>query len=803
MTSLCCFCRFVFPATPDLPRARARVALWLVLGLMMLAWSGHPHAAQAQGFDPQGRPISAVEIEGLRQVPQTLVRNQIRMAPGQGYDRQTVEQDIVRITHLGRFASVQARVDPQPDGSIVLSYVVEEHPLLSDVLIVGNKAISDQQLAGMTLLRSGDPIDPFLIDRAKTKIRQAYEDEGYFLTEVEIDPQQLEENGILLFKVREGPKLRIRDFRFTGNETFADNQLRAQVRSRTYFWLIRDGALSRQRLDADVARIRQFYIDRGYLDVQVGRRIELSPDHRNAIVVFMVDEGRRYIVTDIVLEGNDVFSDADVLGAMALRIGGVFSQRDARRSVEAIQNDLYGKLGYLDTQVIIERRFHESLARVAVIVRIEEGEPSLVGNVSVRGNEHTKDKVILRQIRGMTPGRRFDREGIATTERRLSESAWFETAKVTLVGEPGQTYRDVLIEVKEKQTGSVNFGAAVSSDAGLLGAIDVTQRNFDIADWPESFEELVSGRAFRGAGQYFALNLTPGVDRQRYSITFREPYLLESDIAFEGSAFFFTSDRQDFDEARFGGVVGLGKRFGDVWSAFVRARFEAINIDVTDDQAPVDVFDVEGNSYLSSLGVTLSRNTTDSRVFPTRGNVLEMSLTRTGAFGGDYQFTTVGASFRQFWTIDEDFLGRRSVLSLRVETSYIIEDGQAPVFERLYAGGHRTFRGFSFRGIGPVGFTRQGAQTDQQVGGDWMFLLGLEYSFPLIERTLRGVIFTDTGTVQADFGMEQYRVSIGAGLRLSLPFFGQTPLALDFAFPLVKEETDDTRIISFSMALPF
>ncbi|NJL30668.1 MAG: BamA/TamA family outer membrane protein [Phycisphaerales bacterium] len=176
--------------------------------------------------------------------------------------------------------------------------------------------------------------------------------------------------------------------------------------------------------------------------------------------------------------------------------------------------------------------------------------------------------------------------------------------------------------------------------------------------------------------------------------------------------------------------------------------------------------------------------------------------------GGEFEYTVVALSWRKFWTVDEDFFGYKTVVTLRHEMGYIFEDAQeVPLFERLYAGG-RSFRGFSYRGIGPLGFlpsppAAAGTLSDDHVGGTWLFLMGLEYNFPIYQDTLRGVVFTDTGTVSDEAGFGEYRVAIGAGIRLKVPFLGQAPFALDFAVPLVKEDGDDARIFSFDISLPF
>ncbi len=772
-----------------------RVALLVLLLLPAPAW--------AQAVDLSNRPITDVRVEGLKLVPEQLVWNQVRVTKGSPYEASRVEQDIVRLTHLGRFDSVTAKVEPQQDGSVAIVYVVVEQTLLADVQVVGNKKLTDQELLGYVLLRAGDAIDRFLIDQGKQKIKDAYEDKGYFLAEVEVDEELLKESSILIFRIREGPQPRIRALTFEGNTVFQADELKSQLRSKTYFLIFSKGELSREQLDEDAARVREYYRERGYLDAQVGRRIDLSPNQKDAVVVFFIEEGRQYTVSQISVAGNGLFPRDQILAAMTLKAGDVFSMDRMRKSQEALA-DMYGKLGLLRARVTVERIFHESEPRVDVSVSIEEGLAYTAGKVTVRGNQTTQERVVLRQLRGVEPGRRFDAPSLRKSEQRLNESALFSEAKIEVLGQDDQEVRDVLVEVKEKNTGSLSFGAGVSSDSGLIGAVDVAQRNFDLTDFPESAGEFFTGKAFRGAGQFFGLTIQPGNEFSSYSTTWREPYLFESRYFFESTLFYFDREREDWDERRFGGRLGIGQRFGDVWSGSFVSTFENIDVADIDPDAAVDVFEVAGQSVLTTFGPRLVRSTTDSRIFPTQGSVFEVGLTRAGVFGGDYQFTRARAEFSKFWTLDEDFLGRRTVLRLRSEIGYIFEDDEAPLFERFYAGGHRSFRGFEFRGVGPRGI-RNDTMTlgDDPVGGNFLFLLGFEYNMPVWQDIVRWVFFVDSGTVDPDFSFDEYRVAVGAGLRLNIPFLGQAPFALDFAFPILSQDGDEEQVFSFDIALPF
>jgi outer membrane protein insertion porin family len=211
-----------------------------------------------------------------------------------------------------------------------------------------------------------------------------------------------------------------------------------------------------------------------------------------------------------------------------------------------------------------------------------------------------------------------------------------------------------------------------------------------------------------------------------------------------------------------------------------------------------------GPDNLTSVGITLTRSTLGSLTRPTSGTRLELSLERVGLLGGDFNFFRSQAEYSVFLTLDEDFLGRKSVFKLVARSSYIFgEDGHVPTYERFYMGG-RSFRGFDFRTVSPKGIRADTLeQGDDPVGGEWLLFLGGQYEFPIFEEVVTGVAFVDSGTVTREVGLEDYRVSVGVGVRLYIPQLGPIPIAFDFGFPLVKRDGDEEQLLSFSAELPF
>ncbi|MDP6381218.1 MAG: BamA/TamA family outer membrane protein, partial [Phycisphaerae bacterium] len=457
------------------------------------------------------------------------------------------------------------------------------------------------------------------------------------------------------------------------------------------------------------------------------------------------------------------------------------------------------EVGFIDATFDPQIDFAARPATLDITFRITEGKLVRIGKIRVIGNSITRGKVIRRELE-FFPEQELNVKAIRDSERRLRNTGLFEQSqggvRITSVPTADPQVRDIIVEVKETETGRIFFGAGVSSDLGVLGNLGYTEQNFDIHDRPENSREFWRGEAFKGAGQTFSINLQPGTELQRYSISFVEPYIFDRDVSLHLSAYYTSWDRIIYDEVRGGTTVGLGKRLSKYWRGFATLRLEAIRIEDIDIIAPKDVTDVKGSSGLTSITLRMTRDKTDNRFDPSTGTFIAASLEQTGVLGGDYTFTKLSLDGRRYWTVLQDAFDRKSVLAARGHIGYIA--GDAPIFERFYAGGHGSIRGFDYRGAGPH-------KVGEPVGGDFLLLLGGEYSFPIYGNNLRGVFFLDTGTVESTGSLNDYRATAGFGLRFQLPIPGQMNVPFDFAFafPIAKGPDDETQVFSFTIGRSF
>ena len=760
------------------------------------------------------RPIADVSIEGLKRVNERLIRNNLRTAAGQPFDAQGLRDDVATLYRLGQFETVNAEAELLPDGSVKVTYVVTEQALIRDIQTVGNSLVSDQELRKQIPLYAGGPRDDFLVEQSLIRIKGLYHEKGYYLVEVTVDETRLHDTGLLIFKIVEGPRVRIKEIEFIGNNSFPANELGSKIKTKPAFPLFRKGELDTDQLIDDTATINSFYRDRGYVDVRVDHRVLLSPNSKEAKVVFIINEGRVYRLRSLQIDGTGtspdsplkVFSDEQVIALSRLRPGSVVTKPEIDATQQTIRY-AYLEMGYLDVRVETRTIRISDAAEIDLFVQIYEGDTFQAGLVLIQGNFITKDKVIRRLVR-VLPGRPINGASLESAKVRIQNTQLFNDVRIT-VQQPSEDepeVRDVIVEIKEKNTGSFNFGVGFGSDSGIFGEFSMKQQNFDIAAFPMSIEQLISGRAWRGAGQAFDLTIAPGNEVQLYSLSITEPHLFESDVSARAGFFYRRRVYFQYDEDRLNTSFTLGRRLGDIWTGSISTSLQRVELTNLDSSTPIQVANDAGPDLFTSLSLGMQRSTVNSMYRPSQGSVLNFGLSKFFSLQGNVDFWALTGGVTSFLTLYEDFLGRKQILKLKTNFGYLF-GGTAPTYERFYLGG-RTVRGFEFRTISPKSSKTlanpSGVNgTPEPVGGTWQFYAGAQYELPVFGETLAFVAFLDSGTVTDTPGFDEYRLSMGVGIRLYIPQLGPAPLAFDFGFPIMSQPDDEHQLFSFTAALPF
>ncbi len=755
-----------------------------------------------------GWPVKNVEIYGSVPADRTLIENQIRVVPGSGYNRAEVGVDVRSIASLGRFSSVRADVIPTAHHEVTVRYIVKERPVIRTVQIIGNQHVKTATILKSLMAHPGGAVDPFIFQTDRHDIIRLYHSKGFPFARVGVNQKELA-NGVVQYHVTEGPRVYINKVSFVGNNYYPDWFLhfKTDVTARwKLFWLIpiHDGVLQHSDLETDLVTLRNLWLKKGFLDCRTSYNLKYTPDLHHVQVQYVIHPGTRYRIGQIIFKGNHVLTTAALMKDVTMPPGHYYD----RGLIEATQHriaDIYGKLGYIYSRVNPSFAYTSKQGYVNLVIRISEGLSYHVGRIIIRGNAKVEDHVVRRDVR-LYPGKLYDTTAVRRSISHIQDLGLFNHANITPIGNQPNT-RNALVNLDQGQTAQFMIGAGVSSNAGLIGQVSVTQKNFDITDTPHSLGELLRGQAFQGNGQYFNITLEPGTVYQLYRVTFAEPYLWDSPYSFRNSAYYFTEYYNTYDINRMGDRVTLGRRITNHLELTLAFRWENVDINnITDvgpagynpnypDAAP-QVFAQAGGHYLSSIKPAIVFNNTNSSIFPTRGVVAGISMEQFGAMGGAYKFTKFDVFGTYYHTLYTNLFDQKTVLMLKNDFGFI-PWGTSVFFERFYAGGIGSLRGYTYQGVTP----RSGPLQDG-IGGNFMDVATAEVNFPLYKKILRGVAFVDAGDVEPNVHLGTTVVDAGVGIRVVLPFFGKLPLGIDLAYPIHHTQNDHIQYISFALGIP-
>ncbi|MCZ7643675.1 MAG: BamA/TamA family outer membrane protein [Planctomycetota bacterium] len=629
----------------------------------------------------------------------------------------------------------------------------------------------------------------------------------------------------IVFKVDEGHPIAVRAVSFSGNKAFTDERLLSVIQSKPRR-LFRAGDLNDEQLDTDTQRLKFWYRRNGYMDADVKEvRTEVGDElyfnwfrkrKKLADLEFVVYEGPQYFVGKVEIAGFERLTLSEIQAVMKVKPGSVYSDVLLNDDREAIVK-LYGEYGRVFTRVATDRKFvteperlKQGLNLCDVTVVVQEGSEVTVREVITRGNTKTRDKVLIRQLE-LYPGERVDTTKLDIAKTQLKRLDYFEE-DVRISTEPTENPEeaDIIIDVTEKPTGEFNFGLGFSSVDSILGNVSLSQRNFDYKDLPKSWSDLISGNAFTGAGQNFSIDAQAGTTRQRYSLSFYEPWAFDRPIRLGGSIFHtLDTNYRDFSETSTGFSVTGGKRlWGPRWDFDTTYRFSYTTIGDQEPNLPPIFQQQEGDRFLSSLKPRLLYDSRDSRILPTRGYFMQASLeVGGGPFFGSVDWVRPEIDVARYFTVFKLANGGKHVLELRGAAGMVAAYGdteEVPPFLRYYGGGIGSIRGFENRTIAPL-------ENGFYVGGKKSLTGTAEYSMPLYEEIVRASVFLDAGSIwdagKTDSGVDVrndggLRASVGIGLAIRTPL-SPLPFRIYFSRAIARNDEDREKTFDFTFGTRF
>jgi len=704
----------------------------------------------------QGRMIRRIRVEGTQRVAEEDVLGSMRLRRGVPCTDAEVTRDARAIWDLGYFDDIV--VEALPVGtSIDLLMKVHERPAIGRIRYAGNDAIDDSDLDEKVTLREGAILSVPDVRDNVTKIRDLYAEKGYFLARVDFRMRRLPSNEVeVIFDIREGAQVTVRNIRFVGNRSISDTEISGAMQtseSGFFSFMSSSNTFRKEFFEEDVNRLQALYYDRGFLSVQVGTpRIELTPDREHIDITVPIDEGPRFHVGRVrIVELDEEGTEIEPLGGrrhlreqISVQPGEWFSRTTIARDLLAVTRT-YRDRGYAKVEIQPQTDLDMTRRTVAVVIQIVRGPLVRIERIQIRGNAKTRDLVVRREI-VIIEGDLYDQTLVETSKARIQALGFFETVDVS--EEEGSTPDTLVLnfEVAEKATGTFQVGAGFSSIESFIFTAQVQQNNLF------------------GLGQSLTLQLQLSGIRQLIQVRLVEPYLWGTDWSAAVEAFRTIRQYQSFNRDSTGGSLTLGHTvFSDYLRLFVQYTAEYVDISErtgggigTGNQninagLRLPIANLFRSGLTSSVRLSLSWDSRDNRLFPTRGIYASLSSELADSvIGSQNTFLRHRLFFRWYYPL---FGG--VVLKMNTEAGLITSRAPAgvPVFERFFLGGILDVRGFPLRTLGPrtglplsVDPNASGATYGEPFGGNVQFFYNLELEFPILESVgVRGVVFTDAG----------------------------------------------------------
>ncbi|MHC4151970.1 MAG: outer membrane protein assembly factor BamA [Planctomycetota bacterium] len=747
--------------------------------------------------------ISNIKTAGNLNITSAQILSRVRSKTGDFFDESIVTDDVKRI---GQISGVQYSYHHTNivNGNVELTFVIVEQNQIRSINFTGNKKFKSKKLRKKLDFKIGGYLDLTQAQAGTAVISEMYQKKGYAFVEVQLDSEEISK-GRITYNIIEGPRVRIVSVRFVGNDSISARQLKKVIKTKKRKWLILRNYYQDEVVTNDEIELVNAYQRRGFLNTIITARRDFTADYKQVHITFAIDEGRLYTLDDINITGNTFFDEQKLTQGFKSEVGKTYIDPRADSDAKRILS-MYRKEGFVDAQVRKERIFlSENEVRLDLV--ITEGPRVRIGQVNISGNKETHDKVfrnILNEY-DFKPGLWYNADtargdGTGYLERKVRQMAMPQSVEIKPVGEKDEE-RDAQVNIVEGQTGMVMLGVGLGSDSGVIGQLVFEQRNFNISNRPKSFYEFITGKAFKGAGQTLRISMQPGTEVSQYSISFTEPYLNNKPLSLNVTALNWERYRESYDEERLKGAFSLEKRFKNKWRRSIAFRAENVKVKDIDLDAPIEIKDEKGNNDLYGIKFGISRDMTNDPFIPTAGYTVSVTYEQVT---GDYDFGILQGIYRRYQTLYEDLAERKTVLATK-----LLAATTAPTFEKFYGGGTGLYgiRGFEYRGVSTRGLPTDaagnpipGAEPDDPIGSDWIFLATAEVIVPLASENFSALFFVDSGTI--DTG--SYRAAIGTGIQILIPqWFGPVPMRFELASSVLDDDLDETQAFSFSVGRLF
>ncbi|WBE24980.1 outer membrane protein assembly factor BamA [Denitrificimonas caeni] len=763
--------------------------------------------------------VSDIRVNGLQRVSAGSVFGALPLNVGETVDERQLADATRSLFKTGFFEDIQLT----RDGDVLIITLLER-PSISSLEISGNKAISkDDLLKGLkeSGLAEGEIFQQATLDGVRNELQRQYVAQGRYSANIETEVIPQPRNRVALkINVNEGSVASIKHINVVGNQVFDNEELTDLFELKTKNWLSffrNDDKYAREKLSGDLERLRSYYFDRGYINMDItSTQVSITPDKKDVYVTVNVDEGEQYTISDVKLSGDLKVPEAEVEALLLSREGQVFSRKVMTTTAELITRRL-GNDGYTFANVNGVPQTNDEDHTVALTFVVDPGKRSYVNRINFRGNTKTMDEVLRREMRQMEGGW-ASTYLIDQSKVRLERLGYFKEVNVETPQVPGTDDQiDVNYSVEEQPSGSITASVGFAQNAGLILGGSISQSNF------------------LGTGNKVSLGLTRSDYQSNYNFSFVDPYWTVDGVSLGYHGFYRATDfdKLDVDVSSYSmDSLGGGINLGYPVSETSRLNF---GLGVQQDKLKTGRYTVneimsfvekEGKDYTNfKASAGWSQSTLNRGMMATRGYSQSLVLEATVP-GSDLSFYRLDYSGQIFKPLSTNY-----TLRFHTDLGYLDKYGstsKVPFYEHYYAGGFNSIRGFKDSSLGPrstpstgeyPGTIRDYDQDHLPFGGNVLIQGGAELLFPMPfvkdQRSLRTVLFWDVGNVfdtkcssaqkkrkesGCDISYDNLASSVGVGLTWVTAL---GPLSFSLGVPVKKPDNADTQVFQFSLGQTF
>jgi len=721
--------------------------------------------------------VISVEITGNKRIESDAIKMIIKTKPGDIYLSKSLSDDLKAVFAMGYFDDIRIEAEDTPDGKKII-FIVKEKPTIRVIRFKGNKVFKEDKLKENLTIKTGSILNPFKIRRNIGRIEELYKEKNYHNIKVTYNINQLEHNQAdLEFDIDEGEKVLIKSITFEGNNAYSDKILKNLMKTSEkgfFSWVTSSGDLNAEDLDQDITKLSGFYYNNGYIQARIGEpQIEYKENW--IYITIKIDEGPQFKVGNVDITGDLVLPKDELKKRLKITKETYYNREVVRNDVLAL-TDLYSDEGfaYADISPIIDKDFDN--LKVNITYMVQKGKQVFFEYIIIGGNTKTRDKVIRRELRvyeqELYNGRKLKR-----SVRNLYRLDFFEDVKVNTVKGSADDQMVLKIDVTEKPTGTMSFGAGYSSQESVFGSVSVSQRNLF------------------GRGQILSAEGQIGGSTNLYKLSFTEPWLFDIPLSMNVDLYKWETDYDTYDRNSFGGGLGFSYPVYDFVRASIKYNYDDADITNITENAATSIKDLEGSNITSSVTTSIIYDSRNRRFNPSEGSKHIASLKYAG-LGGNVAFTKILAETGWYIPLVIDTVG-----FLHGKGGYVTQNsgGILPDYERFYLGGINSVRGYEWREIHVLD------EDGNEIGGNKFVQFNAEFIIPLLKKQgLVGVLFYDTGNVYNDdesLDLSTLRNSTGFGFRWYSPM---GPIRLEYGYKLdVKEGEEKGGRWEFSMGSVF